>query len=260
MLASHLSIREIDGICREFETHWQAEKGLDELPRFVEQRVVLQSDSFYDLLLELSLLDIEKRWKSRSDQLNAQLERSSSNLSPDLPFPAAYRVYLELFDSARIDPDLQRTLAQAELNARWAFGDIPELEDFQGEGLRLRQPEVSIPAIKLFARGKVLAQLDLTGPVVVGRQAVGEPSSPTVLPGKPKKLICSELTDTTTSRNQLLIEAVAKAVVRLENGSRNRNLSIGGNMNLAPGESRLCKIQRSVDIRLKDSLIVIDQG
>ncbi len=260
MLTSHLSIREIDAICREFETHWQAEGGLDELQRLAEQHVVPQSDSFYDLLLELCLLDIEKRWKSRSDQLNTQLERGSSNLSPELHFPAGFLAYLELFDSPRIDPDLQRTLAQAELNARWAFGDIPELEDFQGNELTLRQPEVSIPVVKLAARGKVLAQVDLTGPVVVGRQAVGEPSSPTVLPGKPKKLICSELADTTTSRNQLLIEAVAKAVVRLENGSRNRNLCISGNQNLAPGDSRLCKIQRSIDIRLKDTLIVIEQG
>jgi hypothetical protein len=260
MLASHLSIREIDGICREFETHWQAERRLDELRGFAAQRVVLQSDSFHDLLLELSLLDIEKRWKSRSDRLNAQLERSPSNQTSDLTFPSEFRAYLELFDPERIDADLQRTLAQAELNARWAFGDIPEWEDVQGDGLRLRQPEVTVPAIKLVARGKVLAQLDLTGPVVVGRQAVGEPSSPTVLPGKPKKLICSELTDTTTSRNQLLVEAVAKAVVRLENGSRKVNLCISGNQNLAPGENRLFKIQRSLDIRLKDSLIVIDQG
>jgi hypothetical protein len=259
MLANQLSIRELDAICREYEKDWQPYGSLADLQQFAGTRVQAGSDSYDDLLLELSLLDIEKRWRFRSDKLVAQAERSNGRGELDLASPPDFRAYQGLFAPDRCAPDMQSMLAQAELGARWAFGDIPDLESYQQLFSGIRRPDVPIPTVKLVSRGRVLAQLEVIGLVAIGRQSHGEPAAPAIHHGSPKKLVCAGMLETTTSRQQLQVEQICRGLIRVENGSRNRHLSLEDKDNLAPGERRFLKLNHAIQIPLKDSMIVLDR-
>ena len=75
MTAERLSIRELDSICTEFEKSWQPDRELARLIEFAARRVPRDSISFKELLLDLSLIDLEKRWAYRSDRLNLACRR-----------------------------------------------------------------------------------------------------------------------------------------------------------------------------------------
>lgn len=260
MLPTHLDLTELDEISCDFEDNWRPELTLEELRQIAEQRVQSETESFRSLLLEFSAVDLEKRWQDRSEVLSREYERQPDGPELDLPSLPDYRDYARLFGPAGEQPELLQSLAQAELKVRWAFGDIPDpasYDEFIAAQL-YRPVGEEIPVIRLSSGGLVLATMEVIGKVMIGRQAYGEPAPYCVIDGQPRKLVCAGQRETTTSRNQLSVQAVARRLIRLENGSRNRHLCLQGTVNLAPGERRFCKLMSPLEIYLKDSKITLE--
>jgi len=257
MTAERLSIRELDGICTEFEKSWQPDGELARLIEFAARRVPRDSVSFQELLLDLSLIDMEKRWGYRSDRLNLACRRGVRKDRIDLSTPPDYRAYLQLLSPNDASPENRLTLAQAELNARWTFGDVPEIEEFLAAVPGVKRPEVATPSVQLVKEGQLVFETDLIGTMHIGRQARGEPAPFTVSFSATKKLICSELMDASTSRKQLELRPIARHLVLLYNGSENRSLVYGDGRDLEPKESRIISFAQPLQIPLKHLTIVI---
>jgi hypothetical protein len=257
MIAQRLTIRELDSICRDFELNWHAGSPLDSIRTFAGSHLQPESESFPDLLLDLVYIDIEKRWSARNERLNATLRRGAKLSEKDLVLPEGHDAYLRLFDGQATSPDLVQAVIQAELKARWEFGDVPELEIYTAASAGTKRPEIAIPVLKLHKQGNVLYQLELTGRLLVGRQGLSEPPPFSLHCGTQRKLICSELLDTSTSRTQLELESVSRDLIRITNLSSNRNLSLGEGRNLAPKETQITSHHQPLQIFLKNFSLVV---
>ena len=260
MIAQQLTPRELDAICCSFEANWHAASQLDSIRTLAENHLHPESESFPELVLELVYIDIEKRWRSRNERLDAVLRRGAELSAKDLLLPEGHAAYLPLFGQSAADTEIKQAILQAELSARWEFGDVPELETFTALSNAIRKPDLAIPCLKLVKQGVVLHQTDLTGKLLVGRQGISEPPPYTVHRGDVRKLICSELLDTSTSRTQLELESVSKNLVRVTNLSSNRNLSLGEGKNLAPGATQIISHHQPLQISLKHLTIVVTRG
>jgi hypothetical protein len=260
MTAERLSIRELDSICTEFEKSWQPDRELARLIEFAARRVPRDSVSFKELVLDLSLIDMEKRWGYRSDRLNLACRRGVRKDRIDLSTPPDYQSYLQLLAPNDASPEDRLTLAQAELNARWTFGDVPEIEEFLTAVPGVKRPEVPPPSVQLVMSGQIVFETDLIGTMHIGRQARGEPPPFTVAFAATKKLICSELMDASTSRKQLELRPIARHLVLLYNGSENRSLVYGDGRDLEPKESRIISFAQPLQIPLKHLAIVIGRS
>jgi hypothetical protein len=259
MNAQRISAQALDRILNDFEVDWSAQKKVDYLYAYASKQVAPESESFPELLEELILIDIEKRWKFYSEEINLKFTTSVDSIDvSDIVFPVTRKDYELLIPESRASDNFIKNLCQAELNARWAFGDIPDISTFDTFSVDMRRPKSPHPIIRVLRGKDSILEVDLYGRIEIGRQSERDPVPPAFIPGNPSKIVCSGLDDTSTSRQQLSVWNLAKNVVALRNNSSNRNLSINGKVNLSPSHSRGFRLNRPVIIHLKDVRISIE--
>lgn len=258
MNTTELSLEDIDRIAVEFEENWTSGIFLSEIRHLVERNASPGTSSFSELLVELILIDIERRWRHRCDHMQYRFHSTPGCSSSDSELPPALNDYMNLFPHLPVDKAILRQLAQNELSARWRFGDVPDLRSYEKDIDGLRKPDVITPIIKITMSNGVQSQLDLIGQVIIGRQAMGEPPPPSILDWNPKKLICAKTDDITTSRNQVVVQCLAQGLVTISNKSTNRNLFISPNTNVEPGKYRVFELKTSIKIPLKDAIVSIE--
>jgi hypothetical protein len=258
MESSKLSIEDLDRIAVNFEQKWTSGIALIEILKTTEQNVSSRASCFSELLAELILIDIEKRWRHRCGQMQSRFYSTPNGLISDTEPQPTLIDYLNLFPQQPVDDAIRRQLAQNELNARWTFGDIPDLGSYVKDIGNLRKPDVIVPVIRLMMANGAQTQMELIGRIMIGRQAIGEPLPPAIVEGTHQKLICAQANDITTSRNQVIVQCLAKGLVTITNPSGNRNLFIRPNTNLGPGQHRVFQLKNAIQIPLKEAAITIE--
>lgn len=253
-----LSMRELDACCCRFEAEWLPSQALEVVRRYAEQYVEPENESFEELLLELSLVDLQKRWQHRARELLATAsETQDLRVDESSLKPPTHSDYAVLFSSQDGATERLLTLAQAELDARWAFGDVPDFEMYSRQIPGVKRPRVEPAKVKIIRLGQTWFETELTGRILVGRQDTGEPAAPACCWGGIRKVICADLTERVISRTQLYIESCCRNLIRLENGSEKRPISLGGKQVLKQGESCLWPLAKPLAIPLNDRFLVI---
>jgi len=253
-----LSIKKMDEIAVDYESNWIPASGSLAIRNILKKYSDLGDCSYRDLLIELIQIDIEKEWRYRLHSVREQYEKNPACSSSDIKRPPGIEEYEALFRQGQVDTGLRNLIAQQEVNMRWEFGDVPDLDSYGELAAGLKTPEVEVPTIAVSMRDGRQFELDLVGEFVIGRTAEGDPPPPTVaLHGPSKKFVCSPASDITTSRTQLLVRCFALGFIVLTNASTNRNVFIKNNGIVAPGAERVLRLQDLIEIPLKYSVVFI---
>lgn len=253
-----LSMRELDAVCCKFDSEWQPVQKLADLRLYAEQRVEPENESFNDLLLELVLIDVQKRWQYRAQQLMLMADGTNRLRTNEWCLnPPNYWEYAGLFSADDEASARLLTLAQAELDARWEFGDVPDIETYSRRIPGVKRPEVELPKVRILRWGQILFETELIGRTLVGRQDADEPAAPACHQGVIRKVVCADLTERFISRTQLYIECCCRNLIRLENGSEKRPISLGSDQFLSQGASCLWPLWQPLSIPLNDLFLVV---
>lgn len=230
-----LTIRQIDLICTEFENSWHAGISPATLRSSVESHASPNSACFLRLACELLLIDMERRWLHLAHTLTSQfLSEPQAFAWLEFPFPRL-ESYHQVFSCLENSPGWTR-LTECELVCRLRFGDAPPLTELAVPVSDWNRYTEHLPTVTRIDKFQTGPTFPFWNGLVIGRQAVAEPSPTTWLATPIQKLICAPLSDRQLSRHQMRINLVAGQVLKIENLSRNVQVALDGQRVVMPGQ------------------------
>jgi hypothetical protein len=268
--------REIDSQCDQFESVWRS-GGMPQIEDALGPWAGPQHDDLRDKLLhELVQIDMEYRWRdfpdiSATGRPRPQADPASAGdavgnppgADPSrLPLRPLLEDYLARYPELTFHGRPQLRLIATEFRVRQQWGDRPTYLDFRGRfpeadhelesALRSVALKLTPTVMRIYEEGTIRFSRVFSLPLELGRQREGEPAPFGRVPlGNGERIIIAPSHEFMVSRTQLYVDIVAKDEFLLENRSMKSSLDLGGDEELAPGESRQCSTPVSISLGKK---------
>jgi len=199
------SLNIIDQIAMEFETHWNPRLEIATIPTFVDDKD-LNDEEKQVILVELMMIDIDRRWQEFGQQVNGQtLPDPVLTLKQAIPSAAAYIQFVSKEEPA-IQRQILEELIEHEFVTRARLGDISRPADVISKDI-VERIKAARPTFEVSINDSVKFRQKVWGNLVVGRQNWNEPAPFQILEtGQCCKLICATTDYDRISRRQVFIE------------------------------------------------------
>ena len=229
-------LRLIDQISMKFEESWNPEQGAQEIFAFITEEQP-PNELANALCTELILIDLHRRWQHWGSNSLEGFEIDELILA--LAEKTASRYILEAQSHGiHLNEQQIQQISEEDFISRARYGNVPRPEvEFPKKKATRFQPHIAI-----VKEGKKLFEDVFWSPIVVGRQAVGEPLPFAWVDQENRvKLICEIGQEPLISRSQFSLQIVNRNYAVIQNISSNRHFSVKGK-HVAPGQRLLLEM------------------
>ncbi len=170
MASENLTLTQIDEICDQFEAGWKPGCSPADLVQFVQNHIVVSSDSFPELFLELAQIEIEHCWKNLASRVSRQFQNDPAGFSFDGHNLASWHDPIKALPDPYRNGDFLGSLGECELKSRCRFGDVPPPMDYGVPESDLPRFQKLMPVVSLRQGGMLTFKSAFWSGLQVGRQ------------------------------------------------------------------------------------------
>jgi hypothetical protein len=243
-----LEFKHLDEACMQFEDRWSK----DQPVCFVFDFFGTVSSHFKDpapVILELCQIDMQRRWQAWNSKSLSSMSVEQVNTSFS-QIPRVRNYLTEAKERNHIfGPTAEIELKSCEFASRQKYGDLPCPSEADDEVQPAKLATLKRPLAIIQREGTEVFRHAIWGKTTVGRQAKGEPKFPGYSEEHaPAKLICSEGSDPSISREQFSVAMASSQFAIITNGSRNRCFTINKHRVVEPDTSEVIGLPFDVEL------------
>lgn len=236
-----------DEVCDEFEALWDAGQ-TPVIDHFFRERVTTATrEAPLDLLTELVMIDMERRWQAAGEATEFYVRRASQEpRGQRLPLQPLIEDYVACLPELGQTDEIPLEVVGVEFRSRQRWGSKPSVSEYCRR-FGVRGGEVSDRLygilskltrifVKFYEQQRLAFECVLKRATEIGRQREEEPPPYCCLESEVgERIVVAPLDEASVSRRHVLLERTSSDELRVSNLSQVRSVYIDSTIRLPPG-------------------------